>query len=510
MARIDSLLSIAIDQGANELRIGSNREPKMLAYGVPKRLNIPAMTMDMVREMMGEILSPEREEALRTKGRIETPYQSEKVGGFQVTLTHRADGLDVVFLRHGARTPPKIAPDAQAQPQPQAQAHMQAQAQAPTQAQAQAPTQAQAQAQAPAQTFEPKGGAVPAEALVRLLAKAEALGASDLHLCDGEPPAARIDGQLRRFDDEAPMTIHDAFAWEGNAEAHLARGGSIDGAADIPELGRVRLHLYATSVGPAAAIRLLPKAAPSLGSLGLPLPLDDLALLPNGLVLLCGATGSGKSTTLAAIAQEALRRRSILLVTLEDPIEYALVASSRSIVRRRWIGRDAPDFASGLRDALREDPDVILVGEMRDPETIGLALTAAETGHLVLASIHSRSTASAVERIVDSYPPERQRQVRVQLAESLRAVVAQRLLPRARGGGRVVATEILRGTRAVASLVREGKTEQIATALQSGQREGMITLERCLANLVQAGELKVDDAKSAANDPDSLGVYIGK
>ncbi len=500
MARIDSLLSIAIDQGANELRIGSNREPKMLAYGVPKRLNIPAMTTDMVKEMMGEILSPEREEALRAKGRVETPYQSEKVGGFQVTLTQRPDGIDAVFLRAGARGPARGAPTPTA-----------AQAQPPAQTQTQAPgAQTPAQTQAQAQTTEPKGGATPSESLVRLLAKAEALGASDLHLCEGEPPAARIDGQLRRFDEEPLTSLHDAFVWEGNAEAHLASGGSIDAAADIPELGRVRLHLYATSVGPAAAIRLLPKAAPSLGSLGLPLPLDDLALLPNGLVLLCGATGSGKSTTLAAIAQEALRRRSILLVTLEDPIEYALAGSSRSIVRRRWIGRDAPDFASGLRDALREDPDVILVGEMRDPETIGLALTAAETGHLVLASIHSRSSASAVDRIVDSYPSERQRQVRVQLAEALRAIVAQRLLPRARGGGRVPAVEILRGTRAVASLVREGKTEQLATALQSGQREGMITLERCLANMVQAGDLKADDAKAAANDPDSLTVYLGK
>jgi twitching motility protein PilT len=287
------------------------------------------------------------------------------------------------------------------------------------------------------------------------------------------------------------------------------RGGSIDAAADITNLGRVRIHIYSTSVGLAAAVRILPNAAPSLGSLGLPLALDDLALLPNGLVLLCGATGSGKSTTLAAIAQEALRRRSIMLVTLEDPIEHTLDESARSLVRRRWIGRDATDFASGLRDALREDPDVLLVGEMRDPETISLALTAAETGHLVLASIHSRSAASAIERIVDSYAPERQRQVRVQLAESLRAVVAQRLLPRAHGGGRVVAVEVLRGSRAVASLIRDGKTEQIATALQSGQREGMITLERCLANLVQAKALKAEDAKAAANDPDTLGVYLG-
>jgi twitching motility protein PilT len=198
------------------------------------------------------------------------------------------------------------------------------------------------------------------------------------------------------------------------------------------------------------------------------------------------------------------------LITLEDPIEYALAPSSRSILRRRWIGRDTPDYAHGLRDALREDPDVILIGEMRDPETIGLALTAAETGHLVLASIHSRGAASALERIVDAYAPERQRQVRVQLAEGMRAIVAQRLLPRARGAGRIPAVEVLRGTRAVASLVREGKTEQIATAIQSGKREGMVTLERCLADMVHAGDIRLEDARAVANDPDSLGTYLGK
>jgi twitching motility protein PilT len=268
MARIDSLLSIAIDQGANELRIGSDREPKMLAYGVPKRLNIPAMGLDMVREMMGEILSAEREEALRARGRLETPYQSEKVGAFQVTLTLRADGLDAVFLRAGARNAAKAAP-APAMTAP------------PSSDPAPAPAQALPQAQAPSQPrpTDFKGGATPAESLVRLLAKAQALGASDLHLCEGQAPAARIDGQLRRFDEEASVSLRDAFTWEGGAEAHLLRGGSIDGAADIPELGRVRLHLYATSEGPAASIRLLPKGAPSLGSLGLPVPLDDLALL---------------------------------------------------------------------------------------------------------------------------------------------------------------------------------------------------------------------------------------
>jgi twitching motility protein PilT len=506
MARIDSLLSIVLDQGANELRIGTNREPKMLAYGAAKRLNIPAMGDDMVRELMGEILSAEREANLRAKGRLETPYASDKLGAFQVTMTVRPDGIDAVFMRSGGGAGRSTSPSSPAKsPGNDAPAGPQA-------ASFDAPPSSHARAapQLPEVSAARRGSASPSELLVRLLARASALGASDLHLAEGESPAARVGGELRLFDDEPPASIHDAFVWEGGAEAYLSRGGSLDGAADVPELGRVRLHIYATSTGAAASIRLLPKGAPSLSALGMPLPLDDLALLPNGLVLLCGATGSGKSTTLAAIAQEALRLRSILLVTLEDPIEYTLTSSERSLVRRRWIGHHAPDFASGLRDALREDPDVILVGEMRDPETIGLALTAAETGHLVLASIHSRGAASALERIVDSYAPERQRQVRVQLAEAMRAIVAQRLLPRAKGSGRIPAVEILRGTRAVASLIRDGKTEQMATAIQSGRQAGMISLERCLANMVQSGDIRAEDARAVANDPDSFATYLGK
>jgi twitching motility protein PilT len=508
MARIDSLLSIVVDQGANELRIATGREPKMFAYGIAKRLNIPAMGEDMVRELMGEILSPEREVTLRSKGRFESPYTSEKVGVFQVSVAQRPEGLEAVFLRAGGARAGAVNKVATNEPLPvlappsREESGLASESSAP-------PGSPALHTGADPRTTR-RGGATPSQLLVRILARAESLGASDVHLKEGEPPAARVGGELRRFDEEQPISIHDAFEWEGGAETHLAHGGSLDGAADVPELGRVRLHLYATSSGAAASIRLLPKAAPALSSLGLPLPLDDLALLPNGLVLLCGATGSGKSTTLAAIAQEALRRRSVLLVTLEDPIEYTLLSSARSLIRRRWVGRDTPDYASALRDALREDPDIILVGEMRDPETIGLALTAAETGHLVLASIHSRGAASAIDRIVDAYAPERQRQVRVQLAEGLRAIVAQRLVPRARGSGRVPAVEILRGTRAVASLVRDGKTEQLATAIQSGRREGMISLERCLADMVQSGEIRAEDARAVANDPDSLTSYLGK
>jgi twitching motility protein PilT len=306
------------------------------------------------------------------------------------------------------------------------------------------------------------------------------------------------------------MDVAALLSLSPDSEERIKRGGSIDAAVHLPDGSHARLHVFLTAEGISAALRLLQATAPPLSSLHLPVPLEELVGLPHGLVLVCGATGSGKSTTLAALAQEALQRRSIVLLTLEDPIEYALSASETSIARRREVGRDVRDFASGLRDALREDPDVILLGEMRDPETIGLALTAAETGHLILSSLHCRSAASAIERIVDAYPPERAQQVRVQLADSLRAVVVQRLLPRARGGGRLPAIEVLRVTHAVASLIREGKTAQISTALQSGRRDGMITLERCLADLVEAREVRSEDARAAANDPAALAMYMSK
>jgi twitching motility protein PilT len=293
-------------------------------------------------------------------------------------------------------------------------------------------------------------------------------------------------------------------------EARYARAHSLDLGLEIRDVGRVRIHVFRADSGRSASIRLLPRHAPSLASLDLPIALDDLVELPHGLVLVCGASGSGKSTTLAALAQEAFRRRSVVLTTLEDPIEYVLVAPDTSVLRRRQVGRDVADFACGLRDALRQDPDVILIGEMRDPETISLALTAAETGHLVLASLHSRSAASAIERIIDAYSPERASQIRSQLADSLRAVIAQRLLPRARGSGRVVALEVLRANHAVAALIRDGKTAQLTSVIQAGRREGMIMLERSLADRVAAGEVRLEDARAAANDPAALAMYQPK
>jgi twitching motility protein PilT len=343
--------------------------------------------------------------------------------------------------------------------------------------------------------------------LAALLSRAVALRASDLHLLDGEPPAVRVDGAVRALAEEPPAEVSALVGslLDDGARASLGAGHAADLAFELPS-GRFRLHVYRASAGLAAALRILPRSAPAIADLRLPVAIDDLVDLPHGLVLVCGPTGSGKSATLAALAQEALRRRPALLVTLEDPVEYAIQPRA-GLVRQRQIGRDAHDFPTALRDALREDPDIVLIGELRDPEAIALALTAAETGHLVLASLHSPSTASALERIADAYAPERQRQIRVQLADALRAIVAQRLVPRIHGG-RVPALEVLRVNHNVASLIRDGKTAQVATALQSGRRDGMVTLELCLAELVRAGQITREQARAVANDVNALASYL--
>ena len=511
MARIDSLLAIVVDQGANELRVGSDREPKMFAHGIAKKLHLPAMPEQTIRELLGEILTPERATALVGRKTVEATHDAGALGTFHVTLTSReGGGLDVLFLRgskRGAPPPPPVAA-----PQAVAPAALAAAEGGPSEG-ASSPSAVAPVLPLGRYVQEAPRALKPitlelAPSLVNLVARAASMGASDLHLMDGTTPAVRVGGVLSPLDDQPAANVSEAFVWTQDARGRVLGGESADTSADVDEVARIRVHVYATAGGLAAAIRLLPRTPPTLASLQLPVPIDDLAFAPHGLVLVCGATGSGKSTTLAALAQEALRRRSVVLVTLEDPVEFVLAASSQSLVRRRLVGRDTPNFASGLRDALREDPDIMLVGEMRDPETIGLALTAAETGHLVLASIHSRSAASAIERIVDSYPSERQGQIRAQLADSLRAIIVQRLLPKARGNGRVLAVEVLRGTHAVSSIIREGKGAQLPTLLQSGRKEGMLSLERSLADRVLAGEVRAEDAKAAANDPGSLAMYL--
>jgi twitching motility protein PilT len=522
VAGIDSILNIVIQQGADELRLGTDRAPKMLALGTPKRLSIPATSEEMLRHLLGPLLTDERERGMRAGARVEFTYEPAGLGPFAVVLNARegvtnapgAFAFDALFARSArsqpaatpAAAPPRVAPlagqgapdepRAAPAPLPSADALVTA-----------APTAPAAEAASPV-----LDAAVldPGPALSQLLERAVAFGASDLHLLANEAPAMRVNGRLTAMTGEPLADVEQLLAGclTPASRRRLAEGRSVDLALSLPSGARFRLNIYRAAGGTAAAARVLQQRAPELHELKLPAPLDDIVDLPHGLVIVCGATGSGKSTTLAAIAREVLRRRGPLLITLEDPIEYELRAEGgRGLVRQRQVGREVRDFNTGLRDALREDPDVLLIGEMRDPETINLALTAAETGHLVLTSLHSRSAASAVERIFDSYPPERQQQIRAQLADSMRAIIAQRLLPDARGAGRVPAVEVLRGTHNVASIIREGRTAQLATAMQSGGREGMMTLERCLADLVRAQRVSLAAARAAANDPDALTSY---
>jgi twitching motility protein PilT len=515
VARIDSILGIVRQQGADELRVGVGKAPSMFARGEPKRLSIPATSADVLRDLLGEILSPEREAELRARGSLEVPYDGAKQGLYRVTLTaSEAGGFDAVFLLvtaldADASAAPGLAPQPIAKREPQLDAkHEQIQAASlePSRAPKRTPTRSGA---AEAITTPPRASAASSR-LAELVRAALALRASDLHLAEGEWPSVRVDSALQRLSADPIDDFAGTIPLDAEQAARLQAGEAVDFALDISGAGRVRVHVYPSASGPIAAVRLLPRAAPSFASLNMPLAFDDLIDLPHGLVLVCGPAGAGKSTTLAALAQEALRRRAMLLVTLEDPIEYALTASNASLVRRRQVGRDVRDFATGLRDALRADPEMLLLGEIRDPESIAMALTAAETGHLVITSMHSGSAASAIERIVDSCPTGRQQQIRLQLADSLRAVVVQRLFNRAHGAGRIPAIEVLRVTRAVASLIREGKTEQFATVLQSSRRDGMISLERCLADRVQAGEIRAEDAFAEANEPESLSIYLAR
>jgi twitching motility protein PilT len=499
MARINSLLSIVVDQGANELRLGSDREPKMLAFGSPTKLSMPKMNNETVRALLGELLTTESEAAMRDGGRVELAYDAGALGSFAVVLTRQDDGgVSAVFVRSRAEAPKPHPPDVPAAAPATSITHDDEGHVTHV-----APTGADDASQhgLGASPVIPRE---PTEALQSIVARAVSLRASDVHLADGDRAFARVDGALHALDGVTP-SVCELLGVEPGTVGH-----SLETAFDVPRVGRVRVHAYATESGLAAAIRLLPSIAPAFDALHMPVPFNDLVMLPHGLVIVCGATGSGKSSTLAALAYEAMRKRSIVLVTLEDPIEYVLTAPEGSIVRRRQIGREVASFASGLRDALREDTDVLLVGEMRDAETIALAMTAAETGHLVLASLHSRGAASAIERIVDAYSEGRRDQVRVQLAESLRAVIGQRLVVRARGVGRVPAIEVLRVNHAVGALIREGRTAQIASAIQSGRREGMISLERCLADRVRAGDITLEAAKATANDPESLTTYLAK
>jgi len=340
---------------------------------------------------------------------------------------------------------------------------------------------------------------------IDVVRKGVELGASDIHLTVFRPPLFRVNGRITPASDYETLNAEDTVRLgeelipNEKVRLQLEEHGQADFSNAFPGIGRVRVNLYIQRGSWAAAIRLIPVTVPELSTLNLPPVIADLARKESGLVLVTGVTGSGKSTTLAAMINLLNNTRNANILTLEDPIEY-LHRHGSCIINQREIGTDTPNFALALRAALRQDPDVILVGEMRDLETISTALTAAETGHLVFATLHSGSAAQTVERIVDVFPPHQQGQVRIQLANCLQGIVTQQLVPKADRSGRVCATEILVATPAIRNLIRENKVHQIVSAIQTGSGMGMMTMEKSLKTLYQKGLISLDEVNKRSNN----------
>ena len=340
-----------------------------------------------------------------------------------------------------------------------------------------------------------------------LLREAVARHASDLHVTVGVPPLIRINGALIKLDlpplgvDDTAQLFEEIVAEDRRVQFN--QNGEIDFSYTVFGLSRFRVNAFRQRGSSAIAIRIIPERVPSLQELKLPDIVRELARKPRGLVLVTGPTGSGKSTTMAAMIDLINSERACNILTLEDPIEY-LHRHRKSIINQREIGADSRTFANALRAALREEPDVILVGVMRDMETISIAVRAAETGHLVLATLHTSDAAQTVDRIIDVFPPYQHQQVRTQLSLALQGIVSQQLLPRRDGQGRIVAVETLVTTPAVRNLIREGKSHQILSVIQTGAKFGMLAMDTALRDLCRAGLIAEDEALMRSNDPDTL------
>ena len=345
-----------------------------------------------------------------------------------------------------------------------------------------------------------------------LLVQTKEQNASDLHLTVGSPPTLRLHGKLTRLDqpqltrEDIHNMLYDLLTDEQKARYEATH--DLDFSLELTGVGRFRVNAFLQRLGEGIVLRLIPSKIKSLDDLGMPAILKDLAMKDRGLVLVTGPTGSGKSTTLAAMVDHMNDNREDHIITIEDPIEF-IHQHKKCNVNQREVGPHTMSFAAALRSALREDPDIILVGEMRDLETIAQALTAAETGHLVLSTLHTNNAPQTISRVVDVFPPHQQEQIRVQLADALLGVVAQSLVPTIDGKGRAAAMEIMVATPAIRNLIRENKVHQIPSAIQTGAREGMQSLDQALKALVKTQKISNDEALRRAVEKQAFGQDAG-
>jgi twitching motility protein PilT len=503
MAAIDSLLTLIDAQQASGIVLRA-RETPVLIGGKGRGLTMPPLDLLTIETFVEEVLTAVERETLLASGGCDTTYRSERQGSFTVEARRSADNLSLKLRRGGggmAKTAAVPAP---------------------------AVTHAGVAQPAPFAAVEPAVAAVPAPAtelraaedptrvalaarLAGVIARASGRDVSDLVISAGQPlwirstdgfaaaSAAPIgEAELGAFVDGI---LHDEL------RQTLERTGSVDLPWVAPDVDdgpqRFRVNVFKQAHGLAIALRPINRHAPSFAELNLPENLAALAGSGGGMVLVVGSAGAGKSSTLAAMLETVNRTRARHVITLEDPIEF-VYQPRRCLIHQREVGTHVESFSAGLRAALRECPDTILVGEMRDRETVALALTAAETGHLVLSTLHSGSAPMAIDRIVDIFPEHQQGQIRQQVAGSLRAVLTQQLLPGARPGVRYPAIELLTVNYAVAALIREGKTHQLASQIQTGREDGMVAFEASLFELLRTGRITREVALDAARDPVEL------
>ena len=351
----------------------------------------------------------------------------------------------------------------------------------------------------------------------QLLGKAIQANASDLHIIVGVPPVYRINGSLQQLSSVPPLTEEVVEQMllpilSANQKEIFMANRALDfsygyGGGSYGDKGRFRVNLYFQRNSLAGAFRLLPPNVKSIEELQLPQICHRLAKLKQGFVLITGPTGHGKTTTIASIINEINMTSALNILTIEDPIEY-VYPKGKSIISQRELGHDTLSWSESLKSALREDPDVVVVGEMRDPESIASAITIAETGHLVFSTLHTNSASQTIDRIIDSFPEAQQNQIRIQLASTLEAVISQRLLPTI-DGGRIVATEVLLATNAVKANIREGKSHLIDSTIETSSEEGMNTMEATLARLIKEGKLSLEVAQAYAMRPDALARLMG-
>lgn len=347
-----------------------------------------------------------------------------------------------------------------------------------------------------------------------LLLRVLDLGGSDLHLSVGCEPTVRVHGELKRLTEFPIMNGSEIRRMMYSVLTQRQREKfeedlELDTSHAIPGHGRFRVNVFLQRDSVGAVLRVIPYEIVPIGDLGLPLAVSNMAEYPRGLVLVTGPTGSGKSTTLASLIDLVNRTKPVHIMTVEDPIEF-LHQHKQAVINQREVGEDTHSFAEALRRVLRQDPDVILVGEMRDLETIQIAITAAETGHLVFGTLHTQDAPQSVDRMIDVFPAHQQEQVKVQLASSLQGIVTQQLVPKAAGKGRVVAVEVLVATPAVRNLIREGKTHQIYSSMQAGSQFGMQTMDQSLANLVMSGTITMNSALEKCANPADLRRLVGR